>query len=96
MAKAFSEAFYHSRAWKTARALALHRDMYTCRDCGGRATEVHHVIPLSPDNINDSNIALNPDNLECLCWSCHDKRTKGAGDVAEGYRFGEDGQVVKG
>jgi len=95
MAKEFSTAFYHSKAWHAVRLLALHRDMYTCRDCGGRATEVHHRVELTPDNINDANVALNVDNLECLCWLCHDKRTKHAGDVADGYVFDESGQVVK-
>lgn len=74
----------------------MHRDMFTCRDCGGRATEVHHIVELTPDNINDTRIALGLDNLQALCWKCHDKRTKGCGDVDAGYTFDSSGQVVRG
>jgi len=95
MAKAFSAAFYKSKPWRAAREQCLHDSMYTCADCGGRATEVHHKNPLTPENINDPVIALGLDNLEALCWGCHDKRTKQCADVAEGYRFDENGYVVK-
>ena len=96
MASAWAEKFYHSKVWKAARRIALHRDHYTCADCFGRADEVHHVIELTPGNINDPMIALNPDNLISLCGKCHKKRTKGsAGDISQGYVFDENGQVVK-
>ena len=32
---------------------------------------VHHKIHLTPANINDPEITLNPDNLELLCRDCH-------------------------
>lgn len=95
MAKPFAAQFYRSRAWRATREAVLRRDMYTCRDCQDRATEVHHKNAITAENINDSNITLNLDNLESLCWQCHDKRTKGSSDVADGYRFDEDGQVVR-
>ena len=95
MAKSWAEALYHSKAWKTVRREVLRRDHYTCHDCYGRAEEVHHVIPLDENNINDPMIALNPDNLMCLCGQCHKKITKGyTGAVIEGYIFNEDGQLV--
>ena len=95
MAREFSRRFYRSKLWRAARGLALRRDLYTCRDCGGRATEVHHKNAITAENINDSNITLNLDNLESLCWQCHDKRTKGSGDVGDEYRFDDQGQVIK-
>ena len=69
--------------------------MYTCAYCYGRAQEVHHKIELTPNNISDPTIALNPDNLVSLCHDCHTKITQGYGDVADGYIFTDDGQVVK-
>ena len=33
--------------------------------------EVHHKIPLTPENIYNPEITLNWDNLELLCSSCH-------------------------
>ncbi len=76
-----SLAFYHTAAWKKARAAALRRDCGMCQDCMARfrtgagkrprrATMVHHIIPLEerPD------LALNLGNLISLCDECHNKR----------------------
>lgn len=96
MAREFAKSFYASRAWKQCRQQVLRRDLFTCADCYGRAQEVHHKIELTPANINDVSIALNPDNLISLCHDCHTKITKGCtGDVADGYEFDEKGNVVK-
>lgn len=95
MAKDFSAKFYQSKAWQQVRQQVLRRDMFTCQHCESRrATEVHHIVELTPDNINDDEIALNPDNLISLCWWCHNKVTKGSTDVIEGYVFDENGFVV--
>lgn len=96
MAKPYAKAFYNSRAWRDARQLALHRDRYTCAYCAKRAEEVHHIIELSPENINDVNVTLNLDNLMSLCHNCHNRVTHGnGGDVQEGYCFDENGFVVE-
>lgn len=95
MAKPFAKRFYQSQAWRTAREQALRRDGYTCNRCGGRATEVHHIIPIDELNINDARIALCVDNLESLCHVCHTKETQRNSDVVEGYVFSDDGQVIK-
>ena len=56
---------------------------------------MHHIIELTPQNIHDNNVSLNPDNLMSLCWRCHDLRTKGYdGDVMKEYMFDENGHVV--
>ena len=73
-----SKPFYHTAAWKRARAKALERDAGMCRDCMDRfragygskprrATMVHHVISIEerPD------LALDMDNLRSLCEACH-------------------------
>ena len=96
MAKDFAKAFYHSKQWKSVRRQVLDRDLYTCQECYSRAEEVHHIKELTPANIDDWNIALNPNNLKCLCHKCHTKITAGnIGDVDMGYIFDEDGQVIK-
>ena len=94
MAKPWAEAFYHSGQWRATRKLVLRRDHYTCCDCEGRATEVHHIIELTPSNINDPHIALNPDNLMSLCGDCHKKRTLNIGDVQPGLVFDDRGQLI--
>lgn len=96
MAKVWAKSFYDSRAWKDCRRAVLRRDLFTCRDCSARASEVHHIIELTPENIADQSIALNPDNLISLCHSCHDKITRGVtGDLPEEYIFDDNGNVIK-
>jgi len=104
MAREFAKPFYHSREWEQAREYALKRDNYLCRICGKPAEEVHHVRHLSPENIGDVRVSLNPDNLVCLCRACHfdqhleDKR---AGKKAQNrnftdeYAFDENGLLVR-
>ncbi len=94
MAKPFAKSFYASRVWRTVRQQALRRDSYTCCLCGGHATEVHHLIELTPQNISDMRIALGLDNLQSLCWLCHNKETICAGDLPDGYVFDGEGNVV--
>lgn len=95
MAKEFAKGFYQSRAWKELRRQILRRDLYTCEDCGGRATEVHHGIELTPENISDPSVSLNPKLLHSLCHDCHTRKTKGSEEIGEGYIFDESGQVVQ-
>jgi len=77
--QAWAEAFYKSQAWKDIRDVAIRRDAYLCVDCmkSGKVTpaeEVHHIIPLTPENITDASITLNMDNLVSLCRECHKAR----------------------
>ena len=56
-----------------------------------RPLEVHHKIPLTPENVRDTNITLNWDNLELLCKSCHDEERE---RKAKRWRIGPGGQVI--
>lgn len=47
-----------------------------CEDCLAKgiytpAEIVHHVIPLTPENIKDPTIALSWSNLKAVCRECH-------------------------
>ncbi|MHC1785445.1 MAG: HNH endonuclease [Christensenellales bacterium] len=95
MAQAFAQSFYKGKLWRQQRQHALHRDAYQCADCGGRAEEVHHIVELTAANITDYSVSLDLDNLVCLCFDCHQKRHRGAGDVDEEFAFDEAGQVVR-
>ena len=93
MAKPFSRKFYNSSAWiKTAKAYKLSK-FGICEKCGEVGEEVHHIIPLNPNNINDPNITLNWDNLMLLCRSCHELIEEKATATIRGIRFTENGQV---
>nr|DAI61027.1 MAG TPA: HNH endonuclease bacteriophage, HNH Endonuclease, DNA.52A [Caudoviricetes sp.] len=71
MAKEFAKAFYNSAAWKrTAKAYAASK-FFLCEKCGKQGNIVHHKVHLTPDNINDSDIALSFDNFMYLCTECH-------------------------
>lgn len=78
MSKAFSKSFYNSKAWVDTRdayiAERTRIDGGMCEECRENAgEELHHIIPLTPSNINDFDICLNPDNLRYLCKDCHFK-----------------------
>ncbi len=94
MAKAWAKAFYKSAAWRALRREVLRRDLFTCEECGGRATEVHHSVELTPRNINDPAVALNPELLHSLCHDCHTAITQQTADCDLGFYFGPDGQLT--
>lgn len=109
MAREFARAFYKSDEWQKMREYILIRDKYRCQKCGkSGALEVHHVIHLTPDNINNTAITLNDRNLITLCRDCHFKeheqeKIEGAKraasnekrpDCGEGFRFDENGFLV--
>lgn len=78
MARSTLKAFYDSAVWKHQRIYILQRDNFTCTEvgCSRTATEVHHIIELNEQNINDVNITLNENNLRSLCHDCHTRITK--------------------
>lgn len=75
--------FYRSKEWETFRQVVIEQrttaDGYVhCAICGKPILKmydliIHHKQELSEDNVNDAMIALNPDNVECVCFSCHNK-----------------------
>ena len=73
MAREFSRAFYQSKAWKQTSRAYMTMQNYVCERCGAAGEICHHKKYLNPSNINDPNITLSFDNLECLCRECHGK-----------------------
>ena len=70
------DAFYHSKAWRDLSYL-LRLKSGKCQRCGRIADmkqlHAHHKVLLTPSNVNDTSISLNPDYIEILCNSCHDE-----------------------
>ena len=76
------QAFYKSRAWESFRrvVIAQSTDVDTgfvlCAHCGKPIVNkydlvVHHKQHLTETNVSDALIALNPDNVECVHFKCH-------------------------
>lgn len=94
MAKEYSKKFYNSNAWKKLSEYIRVTRHYTCEECGGYGSQVHHIIEITPDNINDASITLNESNLQLLCEECHNKKRKRDADVNDGLKFNEDGDLI--
>ena len=102
MAREFAKAFYNSKAWLKCRVAYIAKrkaiDGGLCESCHERPGYiVHHKIELTPDNINDSDIALGHGNLKYDCIECHNQENGRGNHEAPGlvqYVFGLDGDVV--
>ena len=102
MALEFAKAFYRSKQWiKCRKAYIAHRRAIdgglceTCHESPGYI--VHHKIELTPENINDPEIALGFGNLKYDCHVCHNKENgRGEGKVPGlvQYVFGPCGEVL--
>lgn len=69
-------AFYKSKAWQRCRSEYISKVGGLCERCYAKGIVrpgyiVHHKEYISLDNINDPSILLNHDNLEYLCFDCH-------------------------
>ncbi|AFD22319.1 HNH endonuclease [Staphylococcus phage StB20] len=68
-------AFYNSTQWRKLRQQVLMRDNYLCQHCLSKGIVndknliVHHKIELK----RDWSKRLDMDNLEVVCFSCHNK-----------------------
>nr|DAN48713.1 MAG TPA: HNH endonuclease [Bacteriophage sp.] len=80
------QRFYARKAWRDLRNRLIVERHAVCARCGrsfAPATErviAHHIVELTDETLNDPMIALNQDNVELLCWACHNH--------THGYSFG--------
>lgn len=93
----WASRFYHSAAWLDCRAAyiawRISIDGGLCEVCRARLGKiVHHTVYLTPQNIGDANVTLNPKLLLYVCKKCHDdehlRKEKGI------CRFDEDGNLL--
>ena len=83
--------FYKSPAWLAARELKIVSVNSLCERCGQIGIEVHHKERLTVENVNDSSVSLNQDNLELLCRECHNKEHE---RFSNKIRFDKDGNLI--
>lgn len=74
--KPYAIEFYSSKAWKDCREAYARSKGKLCERCLEKGVYapseiVHHKVHITPQNINNPDIVLNWDNLECLCRNCH-------------------------
>ena len=94
MAQDFATAFYHSSKWKKLQRQIKGRAYGLCEICGKPGLIVHHKVVLTPDNINDPVISLNPDLLMYVCFDCHNRIHGDKGEQREAI-FDADGNLVE-
>lgn len=83
--------FYKSPAWLAARELKIMSVHSLCERCGQVGIEVHHKERLTVENVYDSSISLNQDNLELLCRECHNQEHD---RFRNKVRFDKDGNFI--
>lgn len=73
--RSIPQEFYRSREWKLCRESYLQQHSL-CELCLAKgiivpAEIVHHVVHLNENNYKNPEVALNFDNLQAVCLSCH-------------------------
>lgn len=93
----WARAFYKSRAWLETREAYAASVAWLCEDCMEQGLivpgkVVHHVTPLTPENIGDPTVALAWGNLRLVCQDCHAAEHKKAAVLR--YEVLPDGRIA--
>lgn len=79
MAKyAILKSFYASEAWQKFRMVVISERGLRCEHCSETVLKsseltLHHIEELTPENVHDVNIALNPENIMVVHHECHNE-----------------------
>jgi predicted kinase len=79
MAKyAVLKSFYASQEWQTFRMIIINQRGLKCEHCNeivSKSSELtlHHTIELTPENVHDAMISLNPELIMVVHHECHNK-----------------------
>lgn len=96
MAKEWAKKFYQSSNWINTRDYIMSKYFYVCQKCHQRSAEiVHHIIWLTPNNINNPDITLNEKNLIPVCRECHALIHEGVSSTNEEVMFNANGELVR-
>lgn len=77
------ERFYKSKEWERFRKIVISNRLNddgstVCERCGKVIVQkndivLHHKTELTDENVDDVSIALNENNIELVCFKCHNK-----------------------
>ena len=86
---AIIKAFLSSDPWINFRLMLIAERGNKCQRCGKiipRSIDIigHHKIELTPENVHDYNISLNPENVDLVCFGCHNAIHKRFGQQKKG------------
>ena len=79
MAELWAKKFYNSKEWRALRERLIIEAHFLCSECGEDYLKDsaqligHHIKELTPANVQDVSISLNPANIKIICRRCHDK-----------------------
>lgn len=93
--RSIDNAFYHSKTWARCRKAYAKSVGGLCENCKARgilkAGEiVHHKIPLTPERMGNEALMYGFENLELLCFECHNRIHKSKGR----YVFDAEGNII--
>jgi len=101
VAKDFARHLYASKAWRECRTSYIASVYNLCETCKKKGVVkpgkiLHHLVYLSPENIDDPNVSLNHDLLRYDCQECHTREHLGdhLEAVREGLMFDSNGDLV--
>lgn len=82
--------FYCSKAWRDLSYALKIASGGKCARCGEVLVDMslligHHKILLTEDNINNSDVSLNPIGIEIICLNCHNKEHRRFGHSKNVY-----------
>ncbi|KEO81504.1 hypothetical protein [Tumebacillus flagellatus] len=72
------QTFYTTAPWRNFRAALIAERGNRCQRCGriiARSVDIigHHKIELTPENVHDHTISLNPELVDLICSDCHNE-----------------------
>ena len=93
--------FYRSKKWQRLRDyIYFNRNNSKCENCdillGKGDFNVHHIIELTDDNVDDPTISLNDDLLKLLCLGCHNLEHNRFKKNENRVEFDEKGYIIWG
>ena len=83
--------FYASSRWMKLRAALIAERGPRCQQCGKVESNPakltgHHTIELTPENVMDASVSLNPKHVKIVCFDCHQKTHQRFGHENTGRR----------